>query len=140
MLKQKIKIKSLNTEDDEISFHIDLTNGINSTCIDFYGYTDEFMNFAEGLCFFPKNIDSEIKYELGEQGGIWAYYILLRVFCYEPNGHCAIHIKVDNNKEEPYKTQCEFYILTLPASINKLGQKLKNWNPINENEFEWTAE
>jgi hypothetical protein len=30
--------------------------------------TDEFQDFAYGLCSFPKNIDAEVKYELGEQG------------------------------------------------------------------------
>lgn len=140
MLKQEIKIRALNIEDDEVHFQMNLTNGVNSTSIDFYGYKDEFVNFAEGLCSYPKNIESEVKYELGEQGDKWAYYILLRIFCYERNGHSAIHIKVHNNRKEPYKNESEFYILTVPASINKFGQTLKKWNPVDENELEWTAE
>lgn len=142
MLEQRIKISLLAIDegDDTIQFQIELTNGVNSTSIDFYGYADEFQNFANELCSFPKSIDTEIKYELGEQGQKWAYYILLRVFCYENNGHTAIQIKIDNNRIEPHKSNSEFYILTVPASINKLGQKLKNWNPKTEKEIEWTAE
>ena len=140
MLRHEIKIEALTIDDDEVNFQINLTNGINSTSIDFYGYTDEFQNFADRLCDFPKSIDSEVKYELGEQGDKWAYFILLRVFCYETNGHSAIHVKIDNNKSEPFKSESEFYILTVPASINKFGEMLKNWNPRNKNVIEWTAE
>jgi hypothetical protein len=30
--------------------------------------------------------------------------------------------------------------MTVPASINKLGQNLKSWNPKTEKEFEWIVE
>jgi hypothetical protein len=113
MLKQEIKIAALDIEDEEVQFQIELTNGINSTSIDFYGYTDEFKTFANGLITFPKTIDDTVQYELGEIGGNWAYYILLKVFCYERNGHSAIHIKVDNNGKEPYTSKSEFYITTV---------------------------
>ena len=140
MLKQVIKIKALNIDNEEIQFQIDLSNGINTTSIDFYGYADEFDNFANELLTFPKTIDSEAKYELGEQGEKWAYFILMRVFCYEKNGHSAIHIIVDNNGKQPYTNKTEFYIMTVPASLNELGQLLKSWNPKTQNEILWTAE
>tara|TARA_R110002124_G_scaffold286085_2_gene465873 strand:+ start:137 stop:565 length:429 start_codon:yes stop_codon:yes gene_type:complete len=142
MFEQKIKLSKLAIDegDDTIQFQFDFFNGINSTSIDFYGYDDQFQNFAKELCTFPKNIDSEVIYELGEQGEKWAYYILVRVFCYENNGHTAIQIKIDNNSKEPFKSFCEFYILTVPASINKLGQLIKNWNPKIDKEIEWIAE
>lgn len=142
MTEQRIKISLLTIDegDDTIQFQIELTNGVNSTSIDFYGYADEFQDFASELCLFPKRVGTEIKYELGEQGQKWAYYILLRVFCYENNGHTAIQIKIDNNRLEPRKSYSEFYILTVPASINLLGQKLKNWNPKIEKDIEWIAE
>lgn len=140
MHRQVIKIKALNVEDEEITFQVELTNDISSTSIEFYGYADEFQNFANELCLFPKSIESEVKYELGEQGDKWAYFILLKAFCYENNGLSAIQIKIDNNRKKPFKNYSEFYILTVPASINKLGQQLKSWNPKKENEIVWTAE
>ena len=142
MLIQRIKISSLtiDEEDDTIQFGIELSNGINSTSIDFYGYADEFQNFANELCLFPKSIDNEVKYELGEQNEKWAYYILLRVFCYENNGYTAIQIKIDNNRIEPHKNYSEFYILTVPASINKIGEELKKWNPRDNKKIEWIVD
>lgn len=142
MLTQEIKISVLGIDegDDTIQFQIEATNGINSAAIDFYGYADNFIAFATGLLSFPKTITDNVKYELGEIGEHWAYYILLDVFCYEKNGHSAIHVIIDNNGKEPYTNRSEFYIKTVPASLNKFGQLLIDWNPMTEKEIRWTAE
>jgi hypothetical protein len=141
-LKQEIKLSVLAIDegDDTIQYQIEVTNGINSTTQEFYGYADNFKEFATGLLSFPKTLTDNVKYELGESGERWAYYILLEVFCYENNGHSAIHIMVDNNGKKPYTNKSEFYITTVPASLNKFGQLLKDWNPITEKEISWTAE
>lgn len=61
-------------------------------------------------------------------------------FCYEKNGHSAVHVIVDNNGKRPYTNKSEFYITTVPASLNKFGQLLNDWNPMTEKEIKWTAE
>ena len=138
MLKQEIKISTLwlDDTDDVIQFEIEATNGVTTTSVEFYGCQDEFKEFANKLCSFPESIDTEVKYE---HPTTYAY-LLLRVFCYEKNGHTAIQIKMDNDRIEPYKSYSEFYILTVPASINQLGQQLKSWKPEMNNKIEWTAE
>ena len=142
MLKQEIKISVLAIDegDDTIQFQLEVSNGINSTSQDFYGYADNFKEFAIGLLSFPKTISDKVKYQLGEIGQRSAYYILLEVFCYESNGHSAIHIIVDNNGKRPYTNKSEFYITTVPASLNKLGKLLNDWNPMDEKEILWKAE
>jgi hypothetical protein len=141
-LKQEIKISTLAIDegDDTIQFQIEVSNGIISTSQDFYGYADNFKEFATRLLSFPKTITDNVKYELGESGERWAYYILLDVFCHEKNGHSAIHVIVDNNRKRPYTNKSEFYITTVPASLNKLGQLLRDWNPTTEKEITWAAE
>ena len=141
-LKQEIKISTLAIDegDDTIHYQLEVPNGINSTTQDFYGYADNFNEFANGLLSFPKTITDKVKYELGERGERWAYYILLDVFCYENNGHSAIHVVIDNNGKRPNTNKSEFYITTVPASLNKLGQILLDWNPTKEKEITWTAE
>lgn len=136
----KISVLSIDEGDDTIQFQIEASNGIISTSQDFYGYADNFKEFATGLLSFPKTITDNVKYELGESGERWAYYILLEVFCYENNGHSAIHIILDNNGKKPYTNKSEFYITTVPASLNKFGQILNDWNPMTEKEITWTAE
>lgn len=142
MLKQEIKISVLSFDegDDTIQFQIEVTNGIISVSQDFYGYADNFKEFSTGLLSFPKTITDKVKYELGEIGERWAYYILLNVFCYENNGYSAIQVMLTNNGIRPYTNKSEFYIKTVPASLNKFGQLLKDWNPMTEKEITWTAE
>ena len=136
----KISVLTIDEGDDTIQFQIEASNGINSTTQDFYGYADNFKEFATGLLSFPRTLTDNVKYELGESGEHWAYHILLDVFCHENNGHSAIHVIVDNNGKRPYANKSEFYITTVPASLNKLGQLLRDWNPITEKEIIWTAE
>ena len=142
MLKQEIKISVLSFDegDDTIQFQIEVTNGIISASQDFYGYADNFKEFSTGLLSFPKSITDKVKYELGEIGERWAYYILLNVFCYESNGYSAINVILTNNGIPPNTNKSEFYIKTVPASLNKFGQLLKGWNPMTEKEITWTAE
>jgi hypothetical protein len=141
-LKQEVKLSVLNIDegDDSIQFHIEISNGITFASLDFYGYADNFKEFAGKLLSFPKTIKDNVKYELGEVGERWAYYILLDVFCYESNGHSAVHVVVDNNGKRPYTNKSEFYISTVPASLNRFGQLLYSWNPLTEKEILWTAE
>jgi len=141
-MRQKIKISVLAIDegDDTIQFQIEVSNGVSSSSLDFYGYADNFKEFATGLLLFPKTVSDKVKYELGETGERWAYYILLDVFCYASNGHSVIHVIVDNNENPPQTNKSEFYITTVPASLNKLGQLLHNWNPTSEKEILWIAE
>lgn len=135
-----ISVLAIDEGDDTIHYQIKVANGINSTTQEFYSYADNFKEFATRLLSFPKTITDNVKYELGESGERWAYYILLDVFCYENNGHSAIHVVVDNNGKQPYTNKSEFYITTVPASLNKLGQLLLDWNPTTVKEIRWTAE
>jgi hypothetical protein len=139
MLKQEIKITVVDIDDKLIQFSLKVTNGINSISNELYAYADEFKNFGNGLIAFPKSIEDVVKYEHGKIDKRVDCYILLRAFCYERNGHCAIHIKIENNGVEPYTSRGEFYIMTVPASLNELGQLLFNWNPETREEIIWTA-
>ena len=142
MLNQEIKISVLDIddEDDTIQFLIEASTGTSSITQDFYGYSDNFKEFGTQLLSFPKTITENVRYEIGEIGERWAYYLLLEVFCCENNGNSIIHIIVHNNAKQPYTNKSEFYITTVPASLNKFGQLLKTWNPISEKEINWEAE
>jgi hypothetical protein len=66
MLKQEIKISVLTIDegDDTIQFQMEVSNGISSTSQEFYGYADNFKEFAIGLLSFPTTINDNVKYEL----------------------------------------------------------------------------
>jgi hypothetical protein len=138
MYKQGVQIISSGLIYDEINFDIKLNNNRNSSSIYFSGQSDIFKKFADELLTFPKNLDSEIKYKYSEEG---YFSIFLRVFCYNENGHSAIHIKVSYfNRKEIEHSSSDFYITTVPKSINQLGELLKKWDPLKEKEIIWIAD
>lgn len=135
-----ISVLDIDDGDSSVQFLIEVSNGAFSASQDFYGYPNIFKDFAAGLLSFPKTIDDKVKFEIGESGEKWAYHILLDVFCHNGNGHSAIHIVLDNNRECPYTNKSEFYITTVPASLNNLGELLYDWDPIVNKLLRWIAE
>lgn len=126
--------------DDSLEYLIELSNGSSVAAIRFYSYLDCFKDFASSLLYFPKNYKDVVTFQIGEDIPKWAYYIYLKVYCYEPNGNSAIHILIDNHSDAPYNARSEFSIRTKPASINELGKLLIDWDPKTQKEFIWVAE
>jgi len=138
-MKSEIKIKVLDIDqgDDTIHFQGFFSNELCSTTLEFYGYTDEFQDFATNLVEFPKTTQDKATYELGEKGDKWAYHLLIEAYCIEPNGRSALKIEATNNGVGPAYHDSKFEIESEPASLNRLGNRLKTWNPLEEKDFEW---
>ena len=133
----KIKVLDIDEGDDLIHFHIYVDNGICSVGIEVYGYDDVFEKFAEELTDFPKNINDEVKFELGEKDEKWAFYFMIKAYCYLNSGQSALKIDAWNNGDNQTEYDVNFALKAEPASLNRLGVSLKNWNPNNYEEFEW---
>ena len=138
-MKSEIKIKVLNIDqgDDTIHFQGFFSNELCSTTLEFYGYADEFQDFASNMIEFPKSTTDKATYELGEKGDKWAYYLLIESYCIEPNGRSALKIEATNNGIGSAHHESKFEIESEPASLNRLGNRLKAWNPLEEKFFEW---
>ncbi len=138
-MKSEIKIRVLNIDqgDDTIHFQGFFSNELCSTTLEFYGYSDEFQNFASNLTEFPKSTKDKAIYVLGEKGDKWAYYLLIEAYCIESNGRSALRIEATYNGTGPAHHDSKFEIKSEPASLNRLGNRLKNWNPMEEKLFEW---
>lgn len=138
-MKSEIKIRVLDIDqgDDTIHFQGFFSNKRCSTTLEFYGYSDEFQDFASSLTEFPKPNTDKATYELGEKGERWAYYLLIEAYCIEPNGRSALKIEATNNGMGPSYHESKFEIESEPASLNRLGNRLKTWNSLEEKVFEW---
>jgi hypothetical protein len=144
-MRQGIKIKVISEPDDDglYKYQINLSNGDTFTSLEFWGYSDNFKEFGEGLLNFPNGPKDIVTYELGEDktdGEMkWAYYILLKAFCFDPSGLSTIRVIVDNHADIPSYHRSEFYIKSEPRTLNKLGQKLKSWTADKEKELIWDS-
>ena len=132
-----LKVLALDDGDGFIHYEITVSNGQTKTELDFYDSIDTFQEFGEKLSDFPKKITDQITFQVGEDDFEWAFFLNLKVYCYEPDGKSAIKVIIDNHRDEPYLEKSEFSIRALPASLNSLGQGLKNWNPRTDSEFKW---
>ena len=139
MSQVKFTASEYDQYDDEVKYQITFTNEFASSFFEFYGYSDTFQEFATGLIKFPKSITDIVLFEAGGNNKKWAYYMQLNVFCYEKNGHTAIQIIIDNHRQSPDTIKTEFYIKTVPASINNLGKQLISWDPKTEKELLWIS-
>lgn len=133
----KITVVDIDQGDDTIHYQGFFSNELCSTTLEFYSHSDEFQDFASNLTEFPKTAKDKVAYELGEKGDKWAYYLLVEAYCIEPNGHSALKIEVIRNGTGPVYHESKFEIESEPASLNRLGNRLKNWNPLEEKVFEW---
>lgn len=140
-MRPGIEFKCLDVGDEDglLSYQIRFSNGETTTAFTFYGYEDVFQEFAEQLTSFPQTSSQALVFGVGEDDPKWAYYLQVDVFCYQPNGASALQVKCWTNAEAPYYQRCEFFILTLPAALNRLGQGLSNWNPRETASFTWEA-
>lgn len=132
-----IKIKVIRWDDGDglLQYSIALSNGETATELAVYGYDDMFKQFGQELADFPQNIESRVKFcPIGDDDTKWDY-LQMEVFCYAPNGESAIRVQVRNGYKAPYYYRCEFFILVVPAILNRLGQQLKSWNPREGMEF-----
>jgi len=127
MLKEYIKIKA--SEDEHgADFWISASNG-SATCeLQFYHEKDCFLKFAEALLNFPGSVTDKIIFEASNP----LFELKILVYCYDFLGHSALQIIMDNKEKAPETQKAEFYIKTIPGSLNRLGDLLKNWDFLNE--------
>ncbi|WP_057938791.1 hypothetical protein [Algoriphagus resistens] len=128
-MKSEIKIKVLDIDqgDDTIHFQGFFSNELCSTTLEFYGYSDEFQDFANNLTEFPRTTKDKVTCKLGEKGDRWAYYLLIEAYCVETNGRSALKIEAINSGTGPSHHESKFEIESEPASLNRLGNRLKTW-------------
>jgi len=134
-----IKIAVLDIDNEDIQFQVQIENYYCKTALDFYGYADDFKRFGHKLTQFPKSITDTVVFQLGEDDRKWAYYMFIKAFSYDASGHTALRIVVDNLGDKVNGHRSEFSIISEAASINTLGHKLLNWNPLQTKEIVWES-
>jgi hypothetical protein len=131
MYKQQLILESLFIEYDDTTFRIKANNENCAASLIFYGTPDEFAKFGAELIDFPKNINQEVHYP--PQGAysedvLYVYFLTIKAFCYDPNGHAALKITIDTHGSLSDHYQAAFFIKTDVATLNRFGQKLAGWD------------
>ncbi|GAB2454505.1 hypothetical protein GCM10011375_01990 [Hymenobacter qilianensis] len=135
-----IVISASNHCDDYCTFDLTVSTSWVRQSISFLGYTDTFEDFGKSLMNFPNNTAHEVWFQEGKDEGYGPWYLSVKAYCYNDQGHTALHIIIDNQEPLPKKCRVEFSILAEAASINNLGCSLFNWEIKQQQTIEWKAQ
>lgn len=128
----------------EEPYHLHLflaaSNGRQVSAIDFYIGRDTLTEWAEGIEVFPRHRDHVYLWECGSERpeDRCAYYVRLRVFAVDAVGHCAVHLRLNNNAAFPEREISEFCILAEAAAINRLGGLFREFSRLEHEVLLWT--
>lgn len=122
-----ISLKRLLYDDSAWHVEISASNGYFSGVQDFYTYPEDLNALGTDFYKFPQSIQDEVRFELGDRTGKWAYFVFVRAFLFDSVGHAAIEFAVDNNATSPNHAQTSFFIRTEVSAINNFGQELRAW-------------
>lgn len=117
-----------------------VSNGRQVATIEFYINRDTLTEWAGVLEGFPRHRDDVSVWETGSERpeDRWAYYLKLRVFTTDSAGHCAIHVRLNNNAKLPDLEISEFCIRAEAASLNRLGRLFHEFSRLEHEVLIWT--
>jgi hypothetical protein len=100
---------------------------------------DELKKFGQQLINFPVNIKDVACFQEGQDSEEWAYYLTLKAFCYDSNGHIAVQVNGKSTGSIATRYQATFSLLCEATSINRLGLQLTNWVPEATKQLIWRS-
>src|SRR5689334_5400775 len=111
-------------EPHTLNLRVEGSNGHQSAMLEIYANATDLVEVAEALTVFPRHKDDVHLWELGSEKpeDRWAFYFRLRAFTINSVGHCALQIRLNNNKSLPEREIAEFCISAEPSQINYLGK------------------
>lgn len=118
---------------------ITASNGVFAGTLEYYCKADDLAEIGRNLTVFPRTIEDTYSYELGSpRPDKFAFHFVLRADTLDSAGHCALHISMKNNREQPNDCSCSFSIRTEPGAINLLGRLLTTFGELKHRTLRWS--
>ena len=105
-------------EDTQVLYSVSITNNSSKSEIKFYEDYRFFKEFAEKIIEFPF-ITKKMILESRQK----EFYINL--FSYDLAGHCAMEVKIEENRETPFYHMEHFFILREAENFRNLLNEMK---------------
>jgi hypothetical protein len=122
-----------------LRLHIEASNGRVHGSLEYYCDADDLKTLGKQLVDFTGSRNHEIVYELGSEkpSDRFAFFLSLRVRPLDLSGHCAVHVRLNNNEEPPSREVMEFSIRANVADLNRLGNLLIGFGRLQHLVLEW---
>ena len=128
-------------EPHHLSLVIEASNGSSTGQLKYYDNASSLTEMADELEAFPRHDTHVYLHELGSERpeDRFAHYLRFRVILTNSRGHCAIHLRFNNNEDIPERQVTELCISAMPADINRLGNLLREFAKLETTVLEWTV-
>jgi hypothetical protein len=122
-----------------LNLHIEAANERVNGNLEYYCNAKDLTRFGKQLADFTGTPEQEVIYELGSEDPRvrFAFFLSLRVIPLDSLGHCAILIRLNNNREPAERQVTEFSIPAEVADINRLGDLLITFGRLEHRVLEW---
>ena len=127
-------------EPHNIHLEFVVSSGPFSGAVDVYFHRHEMEAIAARLKVFPVHVGDEYIFEYGsESPSLRAYrHLVLRAYCVDQVGHCALQFSINLNQAEPEEGVVRFSIPVEPAALNRLGELLEVFAQLRHLELVWS--
>jgi hypothetical protein len=121
---------------------MEASNGTQTARLEFYDNADALSSVAKELEVFPRHKDHVFLWQLGSERpeDRFAFYFRFRVFAVDSLGHCAIHLRFNNNHALPDREVAEFCIHAEPAQLNRLAGLFEQFAKLEHEVLEWALD
>jgi hypothetical protein len=118
------------------------SNGPHRAEITFYVNAKDLIEWADHLEVFPRHRTDVFLWEVGSERpeDSFAHYVRLRAFIHDSSGHCAIHLRFNNNQDLPDREIAEFCIRAEASQINHLGRLCRGFAELRHELLDWCVE
>ena len=140
-MKPYIRITRIPYEEpDCLNLAIAVSNGSATGNLELYLNADELITWADAFETFPLHAKSVCLWEVGSERpeDRWAYYVRLRLFTTDSVGHCALHVRLNNNRDLPDREIVEMCIRAEPVQLNQFGKLCRNFAKLKHRVLYWS--
>ena len=118
---------------------MDATNGRLRGRLEFYCNASDLLELAKELEVFPRHASAVYLWELGSEKDEdrFAHYFRFRLFTTDSVGHCAIQLRLNNNRNLPEREISEFCIEVEPSELKKFGEPVRKFSKLEHEVLYW---
>ena len=126
----------------EEPYHVNLvvtaSNGPQSGALEIYSNATDLGEFATALRGIGSRA-SEALWELGSERpeDNFAFYFRIRAYLVSKTGHCAVEIRLNNNRPPPARQVSEFSIGALLADLDRLATLFDQFGQLEHRKLNW---
>jgi hypothetical protein len=126
-------------EPHHLNLRIAASNGHAKGGLEYYCNANDLGAVGRQLTSFSGKRTENVVYELGSEKpeDRFAFFLSFRVSPLDSVGHCAVSLRLSNNRCVPEREVVEFSIPAEVADVNRLGRLLEEFDRLEHLVLEW---